>query len=392
MKLLAHPDTSKTAAIGQPRGLSKPEIIRADKYLPVIGREMQLLLSKLTFFAEQKETLLINGPTGAGKSKLALWVHHRSNRSDKPFVLANLNSIPPDMQMAELFGWEKGAFTGAITSNEGYVKQAQGGTLFLDEIDKLSLKAQSGLLEFLDTKTYKPLGTSKTLTSNDIRIIVGTNLDLHQEVEQGRFREDLFYRVHVLPIKLKKLIERKDEIIAWSLFMLERIAEEYSIPTHFNIAKDAQDELLRYPWPGNLRQLDNVMRRVFFLSANKNAPAYTNPIITREMVLDALEVEPLKNKHQTFLLSLRQIVKEFILQNSNKRFDFDVLNILKGVYIGETLLQNTPIENLFQQIGKERSVSNRNHKKEAKREILKVKKFSEVFHENFDEEEYLNRL
>ena len=155
------------------------------------------------------------GPTGAGKSRLARWCHSRSQRKERPFEAVDLMTIPEDMQMAELFGWKRGAFTGAVSDHAGCIARAEGGTLFIDEIDKLSLKSQAGLLSFLETRDYRRLGDPASAQKADVRLIIGTNADLKKSVEAGEFREDLYYRINVLPVHLPPLADRADEIPAW---------------------------------------------------------------------------------------------------------------------------------------------------------------------------------
>ncbi|HZI08204.1 MAG TPA: sigma 54-interacting transcriptional regulator, partial [Archangium sp.] len=165
--------------------------VEVDALLPVVGATMAGLLPILRVFAQQEETLLVSGPTGAGKSRLARWCHERSGRGAGPFEALDLVTVPEDLQMAELFGWKKGAFTGAVRDNAGSVARAEGGTLFIDEIDKLSLKAQAGLLHLLEERTYRPLGEGAGEKRAEVRFIIGTNADLLGAVRAGRFREDL---------------------------------------------------------------------------------------------------------------------------------------------------------------------------------------------------------
>ena len=232
-----------------------------DELLPVVGSRMQPIVRVLRVFVRQDETLLFTGPTGSGKSRLAHWCHANSTRSEGPFKTANLLAVPDEMQMAELFGWKQGAFTGATTDHVGLVGAAEGGTLFLDEIDKLSLKAQAGLLHLLETRQSTRLGDVRQ-RSADVRFIVGTNVDLPAAVRDGTFREDLFYRINVLPVHLPPLRDRRDEIEGWARVMLGRRAESGSV----GWTPDALERLTEYTWPGNLRQLENVVRRAYALS------------------------------------------------------------------------------------------------------------------------------
>ncbi|MCA9701701.1 MAG: sigma 54-interacting transcriptional regulator, partial [Myxococcales bacterium] len=159
-------------------------------------------LERLRTYADLPETLLLSGPTGAGKSRLARFVHEQSRRADEPFVTLDLSAIPPTMQMAELFGWRRGAFTGAVRDHEGAAARAGAGTLFIDEIDKLSLEAQAGLLRLLEERRFRVLGASSDDLDCKARLIAGSNVDLRAAIAQGRFREDLFYRINVLVVAL----------------------------------------------------------------------------------------------------------------------------------------------------------------------------------------------
>lgn len=154
-----------------------------DDLLPVTGSIMAGLVEMLRVFAQQEETLLLGGPTGAGKSRLARWCHARSPRRDRPFEVVDLVTIPEELQMAELCGWRKGAFTGAVRDTPGAVARAAKGTLFIDEIDKLSLKAQAGLLHLLESRTYRALGDTGRDQSADVRFIIGSNADLFELVK-----------------------------------------------------------------------------------------------------------------------------------------------------------------------------------------------------------------
>ena len=163
-----------------------------DPLLPVVGQEMSRILTYLKIFVEHNETILISGDTGVGKSRLALWCHENSVRKNGPLEVLDLSTIPEEMQMAELFGWKKGAFTSAISDHQGAIFRAEKGTLFIDEINKLSLKAQAGLLQLLESNRFRPLGDSSPTQKADIRFIIGTNIPLKILVERGAFREDLY--------------------------------------------------------------------------------------------------------------------------------------------------------------------------------------------------------
>jgi transcriptional regulator of acetoin/glycerol metabolism len=237
-----------------------------DALLPVVGASSAGLVQLARIFARQDETILISGPTGAGKSRLARWCHEQSRRRAHGFEVIDLMAIPDELQMGELFGWKKGAFSGAVTDNPGCISRAEGGTLFIDEIDKLSLKAQAGLLHVLEERRYRLLGEGSSERKANVRFLVGTNASLEEAVRAGRFREDLYYRINVLPLRLAPLDERTDEIPLWAQYMVTRRHRETDPAGHASISTPAVRVLELRKWPGNLRQLDNVLRRAYALA------------------------------------------------------------------------------------------------------------------------------
>ena len=215
--------------------------------------------------SEADVTVFINGPTGTGKEVLSRFIHKNSKRSDKPFVGINCAAIPENMLEAILFGHEKGAFTGASTSNKGIFRAADEGTLLLDEISEMPLSLQAKLLRVLQEKIVTPLGSQQEIPV-DVRVIATTNRSMSEEIKQNRFREDLYYRLNVFPLLTKPLCERKDDIIPIATNLLIRhISEICEIPY---IEHKAIKSLLEYKWPGNVRELENVMQRALVLCSN----------------------------------------------------------------------------------------------------------------------------
>ncbi|RDV36923.1 sigma-54-dependent Fis family transcriptional regulator [Bradymonadaceae bacterium TMQ3] len=254
------------------------ETLRDDPLLPVVGRAMAPRVNLLKAFAHHDECLLIAGPTGCGKSRIARWCHSQSRHGDGPFEVLDLLTVPEAMQMAHLVGWRRGAFSGATSHVDGAVTRARGGTLFIDEIDKLSLETQAGLLHLLEERSFQVLGESGGRRQAEVRFIVGTNADLQHEVSEGRFREDLYYRINVLPVELPPLAERSDEIAAWAAFMLRRCANDAGAGA-WSFTPEALRTLEAQRWPGNLRELDNVVRRAFIIARSRPEPegAHTIP-------------------------------------------------------------------------------------------------------------------
>ena len=212
--------------------------------------------------------VLINGPTGTGKEVLSQFIHNRSARRDKPFVGVNCAAIPETMLEALLFGHQKGAFTGANAAGEGFFRAAEGGTLLLDEIAEMPLSLQAKLLRALQEGEVVPVGAT-TPVKVDVRIIACANRDLPLEVEEGRFRADLFYRLNVFPMTLSALRERPNDIVPLAFTMLLRHTPQ-GAPVPW-LTDGAIAMLKQHGWPGNVRELENVMRRALVLAAGETA-------------------------------------------------------------------------------------------------------------------------
>ena len=207
--------------------------------------------------------VLITGETGTGKEVLALAVHRASKRASRPFVPFNCNAVSRDMLEAQLFGYRRGAFTGAHQDFRGVIRDAAGGTLFLDEIGELTPEAQPKLLRFLETREVHPLGDSRPATV-DVRVIAATNADLDRSVADGRFREDLFYRLNAFRLRLQPLRERREEIPPLIQYFMRRYSQELR-KTPAPLPDETLEYLLLYSWPGNIRQLGNEVRRMVAL-------------------------------------------------------------------------------------------------------------------------------
>jgi len=207
---------------------------------------------------------LIYGESGTGKELVARAIHAQSLRKDSMFVELNCAAIPEDLIESELFGHRKGAFANAAAAKEGKFRKADGGTLFLDEVGDMSLKTQSKVLRTLDEGRFVPLGEDESIMV-DVRVIAATNKDLEDEISKGNFREDLFYRLNVIPFYVPPLRERKEDIPLLARFFLREFSHTYNRHPK-EIADDATDALLRYSWPGNVRELRNVIERVVIMN------------------------------------------------------------------------------------------------------------------------------
>jgi len=212
--------------------------------------------------AKTDATVLISGRSGAGKEVYARFIHSQSRRAEAPFIALNCAAIPENMLEAMLFGYEKGAFTGAINSHTGKFEQAQGGTLLLDEISEMDLGLQSKLLRVLQERELERLGSRKTLKL-DVRVIATSNRDVRAAVREGDFREDLFYRLNVFPLLVPTLAERRGDILPLAQYFLSRDSSVRD-PAAM-LSDDAINKLLGYAWPGNVRELDNVIQRALIL-------------------------------------------------------------------------------------------------------------------------------
>jgi two-component system response regulator FlrC len=229
-------------------------------------------------------TVLINGESGTGKEVLARFIHDRSPRNAQPFVAINCAAIPENMLEAMLFGYERGAFTGAQNAHAGKFEQAQGGTLLLDEITEMPLSLQAKLLRVLQEREVERLG-ARSMISLDVRVIATTNRDLRAEVKGGNFREDLYYRLCVFPMTISALRERRDDVLPLAMRLLEmRTQPGRRIPA---LSADAAQLLLSYGWPGNIRELDNLLQRAMIIG---NGPVIDAPHIRFEALREVVPV------------------------------------------------------------------------------------------------------
>ncbi|WP_225413230.1 sigma-54-dependent transcriptional regulator [Stigmatella hybrida] len=342
-----------------------------DEYLPVVGASMASLVGVLRVFARQDETLLLSGPTGAGKSRLARWCHEHSSRQKGPFESLDLMVVPEELQMGELFGWRKGAFTGAVRDNPGFLARSQGGTLFIDEIDKLSLKAQAGLLHLLEERTYRTLGDAANTQRAHVRFIIGTNVDLHEAVRRGTFREDLYYRINVLPVRIPSLDERRDEISAWARHMLARHHAEKNPEGTVRLSPEAALRLERGAWPGNLRQLDNIIRRAYTLALVQQGESRQALELGEAHVQQALSYEEVSQG--SLVEAMSQAARAFVMeaQRRGAPLDIDLAESLRGFVLAEAV-QQVGREEAFRLVGRESLVKSRNHLKALRQEVKKA--------------------
>jgi len=251
----------RALAAPSPPAASAPAPRDADERLPLIGRSpaMQEIYRTVARLTTADLTVMINGESGTGKELVARALHDYGKRRAGPFVAINMAAIPRELIESELFGHERGAFTGATSRTQGRFEQANGGTLFLDEIGDMPPEAQTRLLRVLQEGEFTSVGGRQPIKAN-VRIIAATHRDLRTAIRQGQFREDLFYRLNVVPIRLPPLRERSEDIPPLARHFLER-AQEDGLPAKV-LDQGAVEQLKRYAWPGNVRELENLMRRL----------------------------------------------------------------------------------------------------------------------------------
>jgi two-component system NtrC family response regulator len=251
----------------------RKEILTRTGFSGMVGKNVRMvqvyeLIEKV---APTPSSVLISGESGTGKELVAKAIHMNSPRQDKAFITVNCAALAENLLESELFGHEKGAFTGAVAMRKGRFELADGGTLFLDEIGEIPLALQSKLLRALQEKSFERVGGSKTL-SVDVRIISATNKDLKEEVDQGRFREDLYYRLNVIHVLLPPLRERMDDIPILVEFFIRTVSERLAKPG-LSISPDALRLLVTLPWEGNVRELENTIERAAILCNNNRIEA-----------------------------------------------------------------------------------------------------------------------
>ncbi len=236
----------------------------------VVGRDKQLenALDTALQVARTNLSVLVQGESGVGKETIPRIIHDFSLRKSKPYIAINCGSIPEGTIDSELFGHTKGAFTGAIADHEGYFGAANGGTLFLDEVGELPLSTQVRLLRILETGEYVSVGSSQP-KKTDVRIVAATNVNIEKAIRQGRFREDLYYRLCTISIKMPALRERgEDVLLLFKKFALDS-AREYQIPEPLRLTAEAERVVMSYKWPGNVRQLKNIVEQMNILSEQR---------------------------------------------------------------------------------------------------------------------------
>ncbi len=298
-----------TAVIERVLSSPRQEEFSSSEEGEIVGtsKRMQEVFKIIGRVAKSDITVLITGESGTGKELVARAIHKYSNRKSKPFVAVNCAALPPTLLEAELFGYEKGAFTGAVSFKKGLFEQASGGTLFLDEIGELPIELQSKLLRVLQEKEIRRIGGEKNIKV-DVRIVAATNRDLEKEVKEGRFREDLFFRLNVVNIEIPPLRERKEDIVPLAVHFINKFSKEFKLPVK-ELSERAVEWLLSYQFPGNVRELENMILRAMVVSP-----------------MDVIDVEDLKpsaspSNRSSFQDSIREFVAEIFSVEQKERND-----------------------------------------------------------------------
>ncbi len=277
----------------------------------LIGKSSRMLevFDMVLRVANSHATVLLRGESGTGKSLVAKAIHYNSPRGNGPFITVNCSALPETLIESELFGHERGAFTGAYASKQGRFEQAQGGTIFLDEIGELPHGVQVKLLHVIQEKEFQRLGGAKSVRCN-VRIVAATNKNLEQAMETGNFREDLYYRLNVFPIYLPPLRERRTDIILLAEHFLEKYSKEYEKKI-LRISSPAVDMLMQYHWPGNVRELQNCMERaVLVCDEDILRIHHLSPAIGSAAGVTGGE----KGKHESLADAVANLEKEIIIE------------------------------------------------------------------------------
>ena len=309
----------KSALESEKRAL-EVEIKRLYKDLKVegiVGRSKHIIdvLDVVHRVAPTNATVLLRGESGVGKEVFARAIHFLSPRANKPFITVNCAAIPENLLEAELFGYEKGAFTGAYTSKKGKFELADGGTIFLDEIGDISLALQVKLLRVLQEKEIERLGSGKPVKV-DVRIVAATNRELESLMEEGKFREDLYYRLNVVPIYIPPLRERREDIPILVNHFVESFSREYG--KSVNISQEVMEAFMSYEWKGNVRELQNVIERMIILDTDGVLTSKDLPpeLKTKKSVTHQVKEEPVKQPDKGSIWEIeRKLIEEALREN-----------------------------------------------------------------------------
>jgi transcriptional regulator with GAF, ATPase, and Fis domain len=299
--------------------------------------EMQEVFKLVNKVKNSDIPVLILGESGTGKELIARAIHFNSDRSKGPFVVVNCASIPHDLLESELFGHEKGAFTGAIQRRIGKFEQAIGGTIFLDEIGEMDFSLQANILRVIQQKTFTRVGGNETITT-DARLISATNRDLGVAVKERNFREDLYFRLSTFPIMLPPLRQRRSDILLLAEHFLSVFGKEQGKPK-LRFGRKALDLLYRYPWPGNIRELENAIQRGVVLAEGDTLTEQEMPVAVQSFAAGEVDTKgrSLFAENETIVLPFEKI-KEEAIRHALKITDGNVAEAAKKLEIGRATL------------------------------------------------------
>lgn len=328
------------------------EIQSEFEFSNIIGKSeaMKKVLETVKSVSDRDATVLIRGESGTGKEKIAGAIHYHSMRRNGPFIRVSCAALNREILESELFGHEKGAFTGAVKTRRGRFELANGGSIFLDDVDDIPLDMQVKLLRVLQERTFERVGGEETL-SIDVRIICATKKDLLEHVKEGYFREDLFYRLNVVPITIPPLRERKEDIPLLINYFLKKFVSQYedALP---DVSQEVLDVLLAYNWPGNVRELENVIEHAVAFSKSKGISIETLPEYLRRVDIrtDLLSMD-LSNKQEINLQDALTEVEKKLIQWAHQKTNGNQVKMAEILGIPRTTLRNRLIKlQLFEKV------------------------------------------
>lgn len=338
--------------------LSAPAMVNAGDNRGLIGSsaEMKRIFSLIDKLARVDTSVLIRGESGTGKELVARAIHMNGPRKDERFVAINCSAIPESLIESEFFGHEKGAFTGADSRKIGKFQFADGGTLFLDEIGDISPALQVKLLRALQEQRFTPVGANREVEVN-VRIIAATNRNLEEMIKRGEFREDLFYRLNVLPIFLPPLRERKEDILALIQHFLDKFNGLYGSKIQ-GVSQEAEELLMKYNWPGNIRELENVMEHAFVIESGAHISAASLPDgirgLSRSVGKSAVAADNAGTNAAapTFAIDLSNLDFQSQKEEFEKHFIISALKVFNGRINQTALHANIPKKTLLRKLEK----------------------------------------
>jgi two-component system, NtrC family, response regulator HydG len=340
--------------------LSAPAMVNAGENKGLIGSstEMKRIFTLIDKLALVDTSVLIRGESGTGKELVARAIHMNGPRKDERFVAVNCSAIPESLIESEFFGHEKGAFTGADGRKIGKFQYADGGTLFLDEIGDISPALQVKLLRALQEQKFTPVGANREIEVN-VRIVAATNRNLEEMIKKGGFREDLFYRLNVLPIFLPPLRDRKDDVPCLVEHFLEKFNSTYGTKIT-GLSPDAKELLLRYNWPGNIRELENVIEHAFVIESGSSISAASLPDsirgLSRSVGKSAVASDNFGQKsdgdNAGFAIDLKNLDFQSQKEEFEKHFIISALKIFNGRINQTALHANIPKKTLLRKLEK----------------------------------------